>query len=322
MKKVLLMHDFQINGNGGIDKHCDALVNLFRNDSEIQVLPQRRYEYIYVRFLKKQIPNWSSIKKMIKESNCDIVHIHGFASFTVPIAILAAKMCNKKIVYTAHYHPMSTLDHPILAKFFFFICLRPLLRFVKVSVALNNEDEVFLKRYIKCVLKIPHWIRFNSLNVDCSKKNPNMILFVGRNAPNKGIDHILNLPMNKYEVHCVCNGLKVLRGDFVCYQNVSDQELSELYTRSSLVVIPSRYEAFSLVALEAFMHHTPVVMSDRVHIADYLDGCRGYAVFSYGDQNDFQRCIASTIGSDVDTEKIAQIFSEERITTLYRKVYM
>lgn len=94
-----------------------------------------------------------------------------------------------------------------------------------------------------------------------------MVLFVGRNDTNKGIEHLYSLPDN-YRVHCVCKGT-VKRNDFILHQNLGDAELACLYRQASVVVVPSRYEAFSLVALEALQYHTPVVISERVRIGDY-----------------------------------------------------
>ena len=146
-----------------------------------------------------------------------------------------------------------------------------------------------------------------------------MILFVGRNEENKGIDYLYKLP-SKYVVHCVTKG-KLQRSDFIVHSDVSDEELDLLYRKASLVVIPSRYEAFSYVALEAFAHGTPIVMSDRVQIANYLEGKSGYSIFSYGDYQDFLSAVDKTIGIDVDVNGILSIFDKNVIKNKYANIY-
>lgn len=146
-----------------------------------------------------------------------------------------------------------------------------------------------------------------------------MILFVGRNEENKGIDYLYKLP-SKYVVHCVTKG-NLQRSDFIVHSDVSDEELDLLYREASLVVIPSRYEAFSYVALEAFAHGTPVVMSDRVQIANYLEGKSGYSIFSYGDYQDFLSAVDKTIGIDVDVNGILSIFDKNVIKNKYANIY-
>lgn len=323
MIKVLCLRESPVNKNEGVDKHCHALFDLFYNDDEIKILPITNILDIWhIKFLKgKQIVKMSSLIRMIKASNCDVVHVHGFASFFAVQAIICSWICRKKIMYTAHYHPIDTLDNPKFGRLFFRFLLCPILRFVDGFIALNNEDKKFFSPYIKCIFQIPHWARIIPHKISKSEKNPKMILFVGRNKLNKGIDHLLSLPKNEFEVHCVCGTTNFPRKDFILHHNVSNEELADLYAKASLLVVPSKYEAFSLVSLEAFMFNTPVLMSDRVRIADYLNGCAGFKVFKYGDFDDFYKSIYKTMSLEVDTEAIKDIFDPIRIKELYKNAY-
>ena len=323
MIRVLSFRETPENANEGIDKHCRALYELLKEEPSIDFLPiQNVKDVIEIKFLRnRQFFKLSSLKMIIKDSGCDVVHVHGFASFLAVEAIIAAKMCHKKIVYTAHYHPIETLDNPKFGKLFFNLMLRPVLKFVDVFISLNNEDKQFFGKYIKKVCQIPHWMRMEPKTVNIKDKNPNMLLFVGRNKLNKGIQHLLSLPYNKYEVHCVCGDTTIDRDDFILHHDVSNEELSALYAKSSLLLVPSKYEAFSLVALEAFMHKTPVLMSDKVRIADYLTDCTGYKVFKYGDFGAFNQAIDEAKTLSVDTDKIMKVFNPDRIRDLYINMY-
>lgn len=320
MVKVLLLRNVSPTNYGGIKKHCMELSFLFESDEEISILPIEDLPQRKIPFIKKTAFKFSALYKYLKQADCDIVHIHGFATLDIVQSFLVARWLNKKIVYSPHYHPFQYLQHPLFGKLYFYGCLRFMLRFASVIVTITDNDTAFFQKYHKRVYKIPHQFEpMNNNNTAHETKQKNMILFVGRNDSNKGISYLYNLDP-KYEVHLVTKGA-VERKDFIVHSNISDEELSALYQKASLVVIPSRYEAFSYVALEAFAHGTPVVMSDRVMIACYLTGCKGYRIFRYGDTGDFIRVVAETIGQTVDTNAILSRFTRAKVKASYKEVY-
>lgn len=309
-----------LNSFGGIKHHCESLRALFSNDHLVLQEILQDVSAFFFPMLKKYTFNPFSLFSEIKKHNPQIVHVHGFANISVVEVIIIAKMLRKKIVYSPHYHPMQYLEHPLFGKIFFQCFLRPVLPLVDTVVTISEIDKRFFRRYHKNVTSIPHHYEGDCAQVDNSRRKKNMILFVGRNEANKGLDHLYQLP-SKYEVHCVTKG-ELQRKDFIKHSDISNEELSRLYSEASLVVIPSRYEAFSYVALEAFAHGTPVVMSDRVQIATYLKGKSGYSIFRYSDYEGFADAVEKTIGAQVDIEGIMPIFGKERVKDLYKSVYM
>ena len=320
MLKILLLRNVLPSNFGGIKKHCIDLSSLFEDDEEISILPIQDLPQRRIPFIKKTVFKFSALYKYLKHTDCDIVHIHGFATLDIVQSFLVARWLNKKIVYSPHYHPFKYLEHPLFGKLYFYGCLRFLLRFASAIATITDNDTTFFRKYHKKVYKIPH--QFEPLhNTKCKsvEKQKNMILFVGRNDSNKGISYLYKLP-SKYEVHLVTKG-SVERKDFIIHSNISNEELSALYSKASLVVIPSRYEAFSYVALEAFAHGTPVVMSDRVMIACYLKAYKGYSIFRYGNADDFLQAVESTIGMTVDVDGIIRLFDKYMIKKQYTEVY-
>lgn len=320
IKKVLLLRNVSPTNYGGIKKHCIELSSLFKNDEEISILPIEDLPQWRIPFIKKTTFKFSALYKYLKQTDCDIVHIHGFATLDIVQSFLIARWLKKKIIYSPHYHPFDYLQHPLFGRLYFYGCLRFMLRFVSAIVTITDNDTTFFQKYHKRVFKIPHQFEpMDNNNLIHETKQKNMILFVGRNDGNKGISYLYNLDP-KYEVHLVTKGI-VERKDFIVHSGISDEELSALYQKASLVVIPSRYEAFSYVALEAFAHGTPVVMSDRVMIASYLTGCRGYRIFRYDDMEDFLQAVEDTIGQAVDTDTILSKFTKSEVKASYKKVY-
>lgn len=325
--KILLILENDISPFGGIERHCYNLLDLFKDEKisyEFITLTKSDLKYNYISGINKIVFNKNDLRDKILESKADIVHIHGFASFVVVQAINCAFKLNKKIVYTAHYHPFDTLDNPFLGKLFFKLLLAPALKKVDAIIAINKDDFNFFNNYSSNVNMIPHWLNQKTayLNNDI-KRDSSIILFVGRSDPNKGIDHLYNLPINKYKVHCVSNGT-ILRSDFIQHKNISDDELFRLYQIAGVLVVPSRYEAFSYATLEALSTGCPAVLSDRVRIGDYLQTFigSGVEVFKYGDYNGFKTSIEKCIKESVNIESVNSIFDSEFIKQKYEEIYL
>ncbi len=104
-----------------------------------------------------------------------------------------------------------------------------------------------------------------------------MILFVGRLTYQKGVEYLIRaMPkiLERHNVKLVIAGSGDMRGylEDLCYQLgvrhkviflgfVSGEMLKKLYKSADVVVIPSVYEPFGIVALEAMAAGTPVVVS-------------------------------------------------------------
>lgn len=314
-KKILYIRQ---NAKGGTDNYCKALYKMFENDAELQPYPVSDIPDIPSRFFHYSYQT-QALEEAIRQA--DIIHINGYTAMGTVQAFRIAKNLNRKIVYTAHWHPFECLHHPFLGRLFFNVFLRSKIRkYAHVVTTINNDDYRFFNAFHPNVVQIPHWFIPVPMQKQ-SKRKKNMILFVGRaDNPVKGIEHLYNLPENQYEVHCVGRG-NIIRKDFHQHIGITDEELAALYCEAALLVIPSIYEAFSFAALEAMTYGTPVLMSERVRIADYLQGVNGYQIFRYGDYDEFVQKVAETIGTEVDTDKVCQIFDVENIKQKYLSVY-
>lgn len=320
MIKVIQIRQSPKGGFDGTANYCKALYDIFQDDPDVNIMPIVDYpattSKIFNYYYKAK-----PLKEAIKEA--DIVHINGYTAMGTAQALYWAKKLGKKVIYTAHWHPFPFLRRPFLGKCFFNIILKPFIKHCATEiVAINNEDYEFFHRFHKQTTKIPHFYTPIKLKQNYTKQK-NMILFVGRiNDPVKRADFLYHIPEGKYEIHCVGKGNLDKRTDIHQHIDISNKALSELYAKASLLVIPSKYEAFSYVALEALSYGTPVVMSDRVRIADHLQGIEGYSVFKYNDQKDFLQKIDKTIGIIVDTDCVLNRFSIKEIKKAYKKLYL
>lgn len=318
--KILVINP-TIMAFGGIGRHCYNLKKMFANsDVNIQLASKDNISFKKILF-SKVVFRRKSLKQAILNSKCDIVHVHGFASIIAWQSLKMALKLKKKVVYTPHFHPFSMLERPLLAKCFFYLLMRPLLHKLDAIICLNSEDSAFFSKYSDKVTVMPHWIVeetkcFHSRNV-----KRDMILFIGRNDSNKSPDYLLGLPEAKYEIHCVINSSIGLRKDFIFHQNISDDELMRLYSQAALLVVPSRYEAFSYVVLEALICGVPVLLSDNVRIVDHLQGISGVTTFHYGDKEEFVSLIDSAKEKVVNVETVQSVFSAEKAKSKLLNLY-
>ncbi len=321
MIKVLQIREVTAGKANGIDVNCQGLIEMFSGDNDIEMLPTVDYRY-HKDIFNRRILDRREISDSIKYFAPDIIHIHGATSFSMPLAVACGLQYHKKIVLSPHFHPFYALRSPIKGKIFFNLVTRRVLNKIDLIYTINNEDTSQFSKFHKNVVCIPHYVKCPMLQSGTVVKNPRMILIVGRlYESNKGLEHLFHLPEGKYEIHCVSRGPLNLRSDMIQHENISDYELTQLYKRASLLVVPSRYEAFSYVALEALMCNTPVVMSDRVRIADHLKSVDGYSIFKYHDYSSFVTSVENTIGRPVDVKKIASIFDESVIKQKYKSAY-
>ena len=322
MIKVLQIREAPMSKCAGIDANCQGLITLFEGDDVINMLPTVDYTKHKEPFMHQCWLDKREICESIEKYNPDILHVHGAFSFTLPVALACARKYKKPIVFSGHFHPFYSLRRPFLGRMFFNLVTKNALKKIDLVFSINDEDTAQMSKYHNKVVRVPHWSKFNTPNT-IELKQKNLILFIGRlDESNKGIEHLYFLPQGKYEIHLVGRGNVELRDDMIKHEGISDAELNLLYKRASLLVVPSRYEAFSYVSVEALCNNTPVVMSDRVRIADHLIGISGYTVFKYKDYEGFCNAVEDTIGINVDVRKVKQVFDPENIKNKYKKSYI
>ena len=104
-----------------------------------------------------------------------------------------------------------------------------------------------------------------------------VVLYVGRIAAGKGIEHLLETARRLPDAHVVFvgpddrHGTAVDKADNVHLLPATDEPPLELYRQADVFVLPSEGESFGMVAAEAAAAGTPVIVSDRCGIAGYFE---------------------------------------------------
>jgi len=292
---ILFISEHSHTEIGGIANHIYNVGKTLEKQG-IKIVYLNAQELSDISIFNKKIVFKRTLRKYFESILPDVVHIHGFSSFFVNVCLSVSKkiLPNAKLVYTPHYHPFSYHTHPLLATLFFHAFLKKSLENIDALIALTQTEQAFFEQYIN-VDKIQ--IIPNGINIPLSvkvKKKPkkNNLLFIGRDDHNKRLDFLLNQKdiFRERAIHCniVTDQKKLSDEVFSYYSNLSESQLEDLYRNCAVLVIPSKYEAFSIVALEAMAWGTPILISDRVQIKSYLlDKGKFNKIFRYDDASDF-----------------------------------
>ena len=133
-------------------------------------------------------------------------------------------------------------------------------------------------------------------SVECSKKDENTILFVGRLVPHKHADHLLEILNNlkdevpNIKLTIVGKGIEKenllkyikqnqLEGYVEFLEDLSNDELTYQMKKSNVLVLPSTREGFGMVLTEANTCYTPVVAYASGGVVEVVeDNVSGYLI--------------------------------------------
>lgn len=246
----------------------------------------------------------------LRKQKCDVLHVHCFQALTSFMAYCAANKSRfKKIVCTPHYQPVaSTKFRSLVRKFYDPIQAKLFHKADKIICVSDYEVGLINKRFgisREKLIKIPNGIdveRFMNLpHLENEDKKDFQILFVGRLEKYKRVQWILSALkeiLKKYpdkKIHLVVVGKgpyeKALKqitnelglADYVIFKsNLSDNDLVKEYCKCDVFVMPSEYEAFSIVTLEALSCGKPVIVNDVGFLSE-ISKNNGYTIRSMED---------------------------------------
>jgi glycosyltransferase involved in cell wall biosynthesis len=128
-----------------------------------------------------------------------------------------------------------------------------------------------------------------------------VILYVGRIAAGKGIEHLVAAVHELPDAHLVISGPDdrhgvAPSGERVHVLPMSEEPPSHLYPQADVFVLPSAGESFGMVAAEAAAAGTPVIVSDRCGVAGFFED--GEAVVVPYDQDAVVGAIRCVLDDD------------------------
>lgn len=227
--------------------------------------------YVFKRYIKKN-------------GKPDLLHVH-FTEFSIITAYKLKKKYNIPYILTEHSTDFLDGKHEKAYK-------RGSLVYKKTSLALKNSKKIicvssFLKKRIKEYydLKENKFIIIGNLSLDLSLKlkKINDIIFVGSLEKRKNPFLLLKAfkKIYKKKINMLIVGDGPLRNEIDVYiknnnlsnfvkifSNLKRKSVLKMIGSSKVLVLPSYYETFGVVIIEAFSMGVPVVMTDSYGVRD------------------------------------------------------
>jgi glycosyltransferase involved in cell wall biosynthesis len=261
----------------------------------------------------------TGIASLLRDRRSALVHAFGcMPSYLTAAAIATARSSRRPIVWTPMFHPLrariwrrDSRLRPMLA----FDALAPLAgRLVNaVGAATAAEAEVFRRAGARRVELLPPVVEHAPLAPLAKARRfrksigvgdaPLILVVASRDEPRKGLDFAWSsfqeLRRVRPDARLALIGLSHAPANapagVVPVGRVDDATLAAANRAADVAFVPSVFEAFSRVVVEAWQQQTPVVVSDGVAIGSIADGVAG-TVVPYGDPGGAARALARLFG--------------------------
>lgn len=237
------------------------------------------------RGLSSMITFFLNILKLIISEKPDVIHLHSsFAGLIGRLALFfSGRLTKTKVIYCPHAFSFLMETHVIKQKIYvIFERLLSLLTDKIICVSASEYDAAIEKGFnpqklilIHNGVPIKEMLNTRALNHKCNYK----LLFVGRFDYQKGIDTLASSieklshhPQNtQYEFTLI--GEAVNSEDQITFKEsnqvkvnqlgwLKPYQLEEQYLNHDAIIIPSRWEGFAMVPLEAMSYGLPIIASD------------------------------------------------------------
>jgi len=253
--------------------------------------------------------------KIIRElRKFDLFHAIDFNMFSPLVGFVAKKIYKTPTVLTATYHPPFAMVHHKLKTLYDRTVGKHILDEYDIIIVHSELELKSLMEHVgqvnpEKIRKIPHGLSLDtkpqrSFRTLYKLNGDFIVLYVGRIELHKGIEDVLraishlitegDIKNLKFVIvgqkerwyKCPSPIQKLINdlGDKVILTGkISSEILASAYLESNVMVLPSKYETFGYVLLEALNYGTPVI-STKVGIAPELivDGFNGF-LYEYGD---------------------------------------
>ena len=265
----------------------------------------------------------------------DIIHTHSYGYFQNHAGWIREKFQSTPWVITPHFHPSWSMwggkKRKTLREFYDTVIGRGTLESADLITCVSKHERDMLvseigisEENIKIIYNGIDWSDWQVLP-DKSlfrKKYPDIsdkfVLFAGRLATNKGLSDLISAMnlVNQKSVDLVITGADMGLGKLLEIEalekgvrmhrlgHIDDVTYRSVLAAAEMLVLPSEYEAFGIVLLEAAAAETAVIGTNVGGIPEAMSPGKNGLIVEYNDVDNLSKSIASLLEDSKMSEEM------------------
>ena len=255
--------------------------------------------------------------------NADIIHTHSYGYFQNHAGWIRERFQSTPWVITPHFHPSWSMwggsKRKTLREFYDTVIGKGTLEAADLITCVSKHErdmlvsEIGLKEdNIKIIYNGINWADWSSVpNKEVFRKqyptiSEKFVLFAGRLATNKGLSDLISAMqlIDKKSVDLVITGADMGLGKQLEKEasdkgvtmhrlgHIDDETYRSVLSAAEMLVLPSEYEAFGIVLLEAAAAKTAVIGANVGGIPEAMSPGNNGLIVEYNDVNNLAKSIA------------------------------
>jgi len=299
----------------------------------------------------------------ILSTDAEIIHAHSYGYFHVNVCAFARMLKKRPFVFTPHYHPPWSMwggkKRKKLRWLYDKIVAKPVLDAADAVIGVSRHEIDTLKDvwYDKNKIHIiPNGIDLKKFTPIPSPepfrkkydlKEEKIVLFAGRLATNKGLEYLVEAspkivaehPNVRFAIVGEDQGLAdILKKKsnklgtlkkFIFTGHVEEEILRSAFSACDVFVLPSEYEAFGIVLLEANACLKPCVATKVGGVPEVIEDGKNGILVEYADTNELANAICELLSDkekskrmgEYGRKKVSEKFTWEMIAKEIEKLY-
>ena len=255
--------------------------------------------------------------------NADVIHTHSYGYFQNHAGWIRERFQSTPWVITPHFHPSWSMwggsKRKTLREFYDTVIGKGTLEAADLITCVSKHErdmlvsEIGLKEdNIKIIYNGINWADWSSVpNKEVFRKqyptiSEKFVLFAGRLATNKGLSDLISAMqlIDKKSVDLVITGADMGLGKQLEKEasdkgvtmhrlgHIDDETYRSVLAAAEMLVLPSEYEAFGIVLLEAAAAKTAVIGTNVGGIPEAMSPGKNGLIVEYNDVNNLAKSIA------------------------------